>query len=108
MQKPQRIQRKRTKGYDMQAESVALNGLPAVSVCRPGVWGNPHKVGYCEMCGITHTAKEAELWFDMDLRNMGDWALVAVKSDLRGKNLACFCKIGDPCHGDVLLKLANQ
>jgi len=28
--------------------------------------------------------------------------------ELRGKNLACFCKIGEPCHADVLLKIANE
>ena len=26
---------------------------------------------------------------------------------LRGKNLACWCKAGEPCHADVLLELAN-
>jgi hypothetical protein len=26
---------------------------------------------------------------------------------LRGFNLCCWCKIGDPCHADVLLELAN-
>lgn len=26
---------------------------------------------------------------------------------LRGKNLACWCKPGEPCHADVLLELAN-
>jgi hypothetical protein len=26
---------------------------------------------------------------------------------LRGKNLACWCKPGDPCHADVLLEMAN-
>jgi hypothetical protein len=26
---------------------------------------------------------------------------------LRGKNLACWCKPRDPCHGDVLLEIAN-
>lgn len=26
---------------------------------------------------------------------------------LRGRNLACACALGDPCHGDLLLKLAN-
>jgi hypothetical protein len=26
---------------------------------------------------------------------------------LRGKNLACWCKLGEPCHADVLLELAN-
>jgi len=27
---------------------------------------------------------------------------------LRGKTLACWCKLGDPCHADVLLELANK
>jgi hypothetical protein len=27
---------------------------------------------------------------------------------LRGKDLACFCKEGAPCHGDILLRLANK
>ena len=27
---------------------------------------------------------------------------------LRGKNLACWCKPGQPCHADVLLELANS
>lgn len=27
---------------------------------------------------------------------------------LRGKNLACFCKLDEPCHADVLLELANR
>jgi hypothetical protein len=26
---------------------------------------------------------------------------------LRGKNLACWCPLGRPCHADVLLDLAN-
>lgn len=26
---------------------------------------------------------------------------------LRGKNLACWCPLGAPCHADVLLALAN-
>lgn len=28
--------------------------------------------------------------------------------ELRGKNLACYCPIGDPCHREVLLKIANE
>ena len=30
-----------------------------------------------------------------------------IKAELRGKNLACYCKPGDPCHADVLLDIAN-
>jgi hypothetical protein len=28
-------------------------------------------------------------------------------SELRGKDLSCTCKRGDPCHADVLIELAN-
>src|ERR1700704_4375602 len=28
--------------------------------------------------------------------------------ELRGKDLVCACKLGDPCHADVLLELANR
>ena len=28
--------------------------------------------------------------------------------ELRGKNLACWCPLGSPCHADVLLELANK
>jgi hypothetical protein len=27
--------------------------------------------------------------------------------ELRGKNLACWCSADGPCHGNVLLKIAN-
>jgi len=30
------------------------------------------------------------------------------KIELRGKNLACWCALDQPCHADVLLELANQ
>lgn len=30
-----------------------------------------------------------------------------VRETLAGKNLACWCKPGDPCHADVLLALAS-
>jgi hypothetical protein len=29
-------------------------------------------------------------------------------TQLRGKNLACWCKLGQPCHADILLELSNK
>lgn len=29
-------------------------------------------------------------------------------SELKGKNLMCFCSLDKPCHADVLLKIANR
>lgn len=34
------------------------------------------------------------------------WREMAAK--LRGKNLACWCPLDQPCHADVLLELANR
>jgi hypothetical protein len=42
------------------------------------------------------------------------WAKAGDLEQLRGKNLACWCPLGDaqgnrvPCHADVLLELANR
>lgn len=90
---PCRIQRKRTKGWRMPAG--------AVSVTRPGNYGNPLKAtgGY----PLTHNLIEFDDWVDLRTR--------AGKLDLgplRGKLLACWCPLGAPCHGDVLLRRANE
>jgi hypothetical protein len=29
-------------------------------------------------------------------------------SELRGKDLACWCPLDQPCHADVLLRIANE
>ncbi len=33
--------------------------------------------------------------------------LAAVRRDLPGRDLACWCPVGQPCHADVLLEVAN-
>ena len=91
---PKRIQRKRVKGWRMPENTV--------SVCRPGKWGNPFKVGEE---GVP-TAKEAVNQFYRYMVFTRPKHLNV--SELRGKNLACFCPLDQPCHADVLLKLANQ
>lgn len=32
----------------------------------------------------------------------------AARKDLKGKNQACWCRLDQPCHADVLLEIANQ
>ena len=31
-----------------------------------------------------------------------------VERELRGRDLACYCPLDEPCHADVLLELANR
>lgn len=34
-------------------------------------------------------------------------SLEDIRAELRGKNLACWCPLDQPCHADVLLEIAN-
>jgi hypothetical protein len=103
--RPRRVQRKRSKGWKMPANTV--------SVCRPGRWGNPFPIGEpaCNVPTpfrgrIAHDASEAvELYRSMRLHY--GFPSNCDLSEIRGKNLACWCKIGAPCHADVLLDLVN-
>ena len=38
----------------------------------------------------------------------GDVARVSYLGELRGRDLACWCPLDQPCHADVLLELANR
>lgn len=128
---PQRIQLSRAKGFDLQAASLNLNGLPAVNCARPGRWGNPFVVGrwYRRYPWGIQTANgkryHAEsLWQEsqeftqiVDNRMAVDWfrwylevnpSLKQLAVSLAGKNLACWCGPGDSCHCDVLLEIANK
>jgi Domain of unknown function (DUF4326) len=76
----------------------------AVKVTRPGRWGNPHPVGKaCRTCGdgAVHDLDEALELFLRDVDRD------AVRRELRGRDLACWCPIGQPCHADLLLRIAN-
>jgi hypothetical protein len=113
---PERIQRKRTKGWRMPEG--------AVYVGRPSKWGNPFTVDTAIELGYATTREDAqafsvECFEDWITRGrFGDWwfgnggeryEFIArrVADDLYGKDLACWCPIGTPCHADVLLRLAT-
>lgn len=94
---PQRIQRKRTRSWTMPAG--------AVYVGRPSKWGNDFKIGDPDPVeDRPMTAADAVRHFESALAFAPDESI----AELRGKDLACWCKIGDPCHADVLLRLANS
>lgn len=42
---PVRLQLSRAKGFNLQSHSRAVNGLDAVKVARPTIWGNPFVIG---------------------------------------------------------------
>ena len=103
---PERIQLRRAKGWRLPEN--------AVNCARPGPWGNPFVVGrdgtredcvrlhktlmcgyVCLTCKATIEEQKAALEYS-----------VAHIDELRGKDLACWCK-GKPCHCDTLIEAAN-
>lgn len=42
------------------------------------------------------------------VKRIGFHPLEIIRSALRGKDLACWCALGQPCHADILLGLANE
>jgi hypothetical protein len=102
MSKPVRLQLSRAQGFDLQALSQAANGLRAVVVSRPSRWGNPWRID-------GETTREAAIirFRKALLGNRLDFSVKKVRLDLAGKNLACWCALGLPCHADILLDVAN-
>jgi hypothetical protein len=97
--KPHRIQLKRVKGWRMPANTV--------KVARPSIWGNPFTIGAPDPhSGKPMTRGDAIARFE---QYAGQTPIEKrIISHLRGKNLACFCRIGEPCHADTLLRIANE
>ena len=125
---PKRIQRQRTKGWKMPANTVYVG--------RPTVWGNPfigegammayrswlmrdcvpYIAVWCPCCeqsfvvtGAGMSVQIEQTMYDgfsemLDARD----AILKNVDEIRGKDLACWCGPDDPCHADVLLELANR
>jgi len=108
---PERIQRRRTKGWRMPPG--------AVYVGRGSEWGNPYRVGehatiYAPIGprkpGVAHgygpliTPQVAVLLFQVYI---ADRLEEVVRAELNGRDLACWCPLDQPCHADVLLRIAN-
>ena len=100
--KPLRIRLSRRKGFRLQAASRDVNGLLAVKVARPGRWGNPFVIG--RHGSQASCVQRYRGWL---VQPAQEALLKTARSALRGKNLACWCEIGTPCHADVLLALVN-
>jgi hypothetical protein len=108
MNRPKRIQRRRAKGWRMPEN--------AVYVGRPTRYGNPFIVGRDgtrERCVELYSfLAQGYLCLSSNARHddqtRAHRAMQAAKKYLRGKDLACWCPLNQPCHADVLLQIANQ
>lgn len=122
MTRPVRLQLRRSRGFDLQAASRALNGLPAVVVSRPSPFGNPFTFEAVIAEGLAAGKPEARR---IAVARFEDWIagsdrcrqgpesearraeILRRLPELEGRNLACWCPLDGPCHADVLLRLAN-
>jgi hypothetical protein len=113
--KPIRIQRSR------QHKQVNPNGLEIVYVGRPTKYGNPYKVQGQEGHWFVFDGDEPIVTFDNKSSAL-DCCIELFREfiahehnaskvnvfELKGKNLSCWCKIGEKCHADILLEIANN
>lgn len=115
---PERIQRKRTKGWEMPAG--------AVYVGRPTQWGNPFAPDWESLipAWLIFGRSDADPVYITPQSSLQAVALYRVYllamiqdaadegkdllAALRGKDLACWCPLDQPCHADVLLEFANR
>lgn len=118
---PERVQLSRKRGYRKPENAVVVS--------RPSKWGNPFRIipveidgfrfevrGSLNLLGMHKTERAArehavEL-FELHTDPMGNFEydedqLAELRSKLAGKDLACWCPLDQPCHADVLLKIAN-
>lgn len=71
----------------------------AVYIGRPSKWGNPFPMS-------TYASREEVILRYKEYLYGNTKLLNEIKQELKGKDLVCFCS-PKPCHGDILLEIAN-
>lgn len=98
---PGRVQRRRTAGWRMPANTVYVG--------RGSRWGNPIKVGSHDprSGGVFGASDACERFCERLVLGKLPFSEADAGHELRGKNLACWCAPTAPCHADILLEIAN-
>ncbi len=89
-----RIQRKRTKGWRMPDNTIYVG--------RGSKWGNEFTVEEYGREGSVRLFREY-----INHPNSPHGFEYKDIEELRGKDLACWCRLDQVCHGDILLEIAN-
>jgi hypothetical protein len=95
----------------------------AVVVSRPSKWGNPFTVGSPAVTDRERAVQFFANWLSNSVNAEGRYAHGGtdyfgaeaalrptheeIIKQLRGRDLACWCPLDQPCHADVLLRIAN-
>jgi hypothetical protein len=80
--------------------------MPAntVKVDRSTRWGNPFRA--TKSMPVARTIEKFEEWLVND--PAGRELACKAQVELKRKNLACWCPLDSPCHGEILLRIANS
>jgi len=80
-----------------------------VYIGRPSKWGNPYSHISDTLAKFKVDSREEAIKAYRDWINQPEqaWLKKDAKEELRGKVLGCWC-YPRPCHGDVLLEIANE
>lgn len=117
---PRRVQLSRKRGWQKPENTVV--------VARPSKWGNPVRivpvrkrgpfdlerdgVGFIgqntDLEGARRSAVARYRDLLLDHPHLVPVTVEQIRAELRGKNLACWCPLDQPCHADVLLEIANE
>lgn len=121
---PERVQLRRTKGWRKPEGAIVVS--------RPGLYGNPFRVGtvvdvyrYSDDGWVRVEVEDRAVARDLyrewlttppEIVRAGGWfsrehhhiRTLLDLGELRGRDLACWCPAGEPCHADVLLEIANR
>lgn len=116
------------KPHDGRTRRVCITEEPCdVMITRPGKWGNPWRA-VCEgkkfgqdwcvrhnnngaFLGCFDFKESAIYWavkgYSLHLQEHLE-LIEAAKTELKGLRLGCFCKLDEPCHGDVLVRMVEE
>ena len=94
--RPHRVQLRRTKGWRMPPNTVIVDR-------RNKTYGNPYPMLENTQAERVRVVELFEIWFIKSTMRV-----YAARDELRGKNLACWCPLDQPCHADVLLQIVNE
>jgi hypothetical protein len=97
---PQRIRLRRAKGWRKPAG--------AITVARPSSWGNPFRLGAVVHADDVQVTLDRDTMIALYRRWLAEQPGLVEKAreELAGHDLACWCPEDEPCHADVLLRVA--
>lgn len=119
---PERIQLRRTTGWRKPDHALV--------VARPTIWGNPISLSdvgqqYPSLNDLqvaTMVVRQFEDLVRAGTISLPNWrfadgrrgpvtwtypSTADIRAALAGRSLACWCPLDEPCHADVLLRVAN-